>query len=193
MDLGVIRLQIGLVLPSLLNPHLIPSTRIRPRCLTALRIRRLLMHRIMEDVHLITAITMIRHHPIMQVEDILGHSTMVTALIAIMHHTVHRRHLRTVEDQEDTMIKTGLRRTMDNLHLLITHHIHRNLHRIHTGTLPEEIVIVIMIPTHPMQVIMDVLLQDLATTTIDIIITTLIILTTNISTIIKSRRMRSQA
>jgi len=150
------------------------------------------MDRIMEEVHLITAITMIRHHPIMQVEDTLGLSTMVTALIAIMHHTVHR--LRTVVDQEVTMIKTGHRRTTDNLHLLITHHIHRNLHRIHTVTHLEETVIVIMIPTLPMQVIMDVLLQDLATNTIDIINTTLTTIpTTNIITIIKSRKMRSQA
>jgi len=51
-----------------------------------------------------------------------------------------------------------------------------------------------MIPTLPMQVIMDVLLQDLATNTIDIINTTLTTFpTTNIITIIKSRKMRSQA
>jgi hypothetical protein len=195
MDLGVIRLLTGLVLPLWLNPPSIQSIRIRLKYLTALRTLRLLMPLITEEVHLITVITAIRLHLIMQVRDTLDPSIMAIASIVIMHLMVHHRHLHTMADQEDTMIKIDHHhRTMDNLHLLIIHHIRRNLRRIRTDTPPEEVTMVTTIHILPIQVITGVLLQDLTMNTIDTITTTLTILTTNIITIIiKPRKMTSQA
>jgi len=148
------------------------------------------MHRITEEAHLITVITVSRHHPIMEVRDIRGPSSMVVALTVIMHLMDHHHHLRTTGDREATMITTDPHPTMGILHLLI-HRTHRNLRRIHTDTPLVEATVATMIRTLPMLDIMDDLLLDLTMNTTAIIIT-LTILITNIITIIKSRRMRSQ-
>ena len=191
MDLGgVTLLRTGLVHLLWPNPPLIPSTITRHKFLTAPRTLRRQMLRITEEDHLITVITVSRHHPIMEVRDILGPSSMVVALTVIMHLMDHHQHLHTTGDREDTMITTDPHPTTGTLHRLI-HRTHRNLRRIHTDTPLVEAIAATMIRTLPMPDIMDDLLLDLTMNT-TAIITTLTILITNITTIIKSRRMRNQ-
>lgn len=197
LDLGAIQLPKESVHPWSLNLPLIRSILIHPKCRTAHRTQRPLMHHIME-VHRITVTIAIHHRPNIQVVAIQDPSSTVTVSIVIMRRTVHLRHHRIMVDLEHTMITIVPRRTMDSTLLrLITTLMNRNLHliqRTRMGIRREEITMVTMIRTLLTQVTTGVLLQVLTMNMTGIITTTLTTPMANIlTTITTPRKMKSQA